>query len=131
MVFHKKSIEQFLIPEADIVKVAVGNKARLTLDAYDEDTIFEAIVTSIDPAASLREGIATYRTTLAFSEISDMIRIGMTTDMDIITSSREGVIVIPQRGIIYQDNKKYVRIWLPDNTVEEIEVETGISGNRG
>ena len=45
------------IPEADIVKIKVGNEAKLTLDAYGDDLVFAARVISINPAETFVEGV--------------------------------------------------------------------------
>ena len=122
-----------LVVEADIIDLKVGDKATLSLDAYGEDVLFEAIVIDIDPAAELIEGVANYRTTLEFvgdEEINDRIRVGMTADIDLITAERENVISIPQRAVIFKDGKKIVRV-LVDDVMQEVEVEIGITGERG
>ncbi len=122
-----------LVVEADIIDLKIGDKATLSLDAYGEDVSFEATVIDIDPAAELIEGVANYRTTLEFvgdEEINDRIRVGMTADIDLITAERENVISIPQRAVIFKDNKKIVRV-LVDDVMQEVEVEIGIQGERG
>ncbi len=122
-------IEAFVV-EADIANLKVGNIATLSLDAYGEDEVFTAVVEKIDPAAQLFEGVANYRTILKLQEVDDRVRAGMTADLDIVTQERENVISILQRAIIFKDGKKTVRILIGD-TVKEVEVETGITGDRG
>ncbi len=118
------------IVEADIAHLKVGDKAKLTLDAYGDEIIFEAGVTKIDPAAILIEGVANYRTALLFAESDDRIKAGMTADLDIITAQKYNVICVPQRAIIYKsDGAKIVRILDANNEIEERSVETGISGD--
>ena len=119
-----------LIVEADIIDLEIDDKAILSLDAYGEDILFEARVIDIDPAAELIEGVASYRTTLEFLESDDRIRAGMTADIDLVTAERENVISIPQRAVIFKDNMKIVRI-LKNDVLIEVEVETGITGERG
>lgn len=120
-----------LIPEADITKVQVSNKAKLTLDAYGDDVLFDAIVTDIHPAAALTDGVATYKTTLVLQDPSVVVKAGMTADIDIITAQRGNAIAVPQRAVIFTDGRRIVRILNNTGTVEEREVETGIIGNRG
>ena len=84
------------VAEADIAKVKVGNSAKVTLDAYGEDVIFEAKVVEIDPAETIIEGVATYKTTLQFINEDERIKSGMTANIDILTDKRENAIVIPQ-----------------------------------
>ncbi len=129
------------IPEVDITKVKIGDEAKVTLDAYGSDDIFFAAVATIDPAETLIEGLATYKTTLRFTETDERIRSGMTANVDILTASKDNVIVVPQRVVITKDGKKIVRILKekpdpknPEKTIEElteVEVVTGLRGSTG
>ncbi|HDY73103.1 MAG TPA: efflux RND transporter periplasmic adaptor subunit [Candidatus Jorgensenbacteria bacterium] len=120
-----------LVVEADIANLEVGDVATFSLDAYGDGETFRAIVVKIDPAAELLEGVANYRTTLQLEEEDSRIRPGMTADLDIVTAERENIIVIPQRVVIFKNSLKLVRVLREGGLVEEIEVETGIIGNRG
>jgi len=48
------------VPEADISNLKVGQKADVTLDAYDSNLIFKATVTSVNPAETIIDGVATF-----------------------------------------------------------------------
>ncbi|HBW56192.1 TPA: hypothetical protein DEF58_03115, partial [Candidatus Azambacteria bacterium] len=58
-------IEAF-IPEVDIAKIKISDSAKVTLDAYGKDVAFDAKVVMINPAETMVEGVATYKTTLRF-----------------------------------------------------------------
>lgn len=118
------------MPEADIVKVAVGQDVKVTLDAYGDDVIFGAKVAFIEPAETAIEGVSTYKTTLQFNEKDDRIKSGMTANADILSGKQENVIVIPQRAVISKDNKKIVQV-LSGETVIDKEVTTGLKGSYG
>ena len=122
-------IEAFIV-EADIVGLEVGDQAVLTLDAYGDDVVFEAVVMKIDPAAQQIEGVANYRIILELPQDDVRIKAGMTADIDIVTDERTNVIAIPQRAVIFKDNKKTVRV-LNGEILNEVDVETGIRGERG
>ena len=119
------------IPEADIVKIKVGNEAKLTLDAYGDDLVFAARVISINPAETFVEGVPTYKTTLQFIKEDDRIKSGMTANMDILTEKREQVIAIPQRAVFTKEGKKLVRVLDNSGGILEREVKTGIRGSGG
>ncbi|MDP3901543.1 MAG: efflux RND transporter periplasmic adaptor subunit [bacterium] len=118
------------IPEADIAKVKVGNEATATLDAYGSDLIFDLIVTSINPAESVIEGVSTYKTTLQFSKDDDRVRSGMTANVDITTNYKENVIAIPRRAVITKNGDKIVRL-IKNDQVTETKVEVGVTGKDG
>ncbi|MDP1688745.1 MAG: efflux RND transporter periplasmic adaptor subunit [bacterium] len=126
---YEFEIEAFL-PEADFTKVNIGDIAKVTLDAYGSDVVFEAKVAFIDPGETVLEGVPTYKTIFRFTKIDNRIRSGMTANVDIETARKENVITIPQRSIITRDGIKYVKI-LNNSLVEEIQVTTGLKGSKG
>lgn len=120
-----------LIPEADIAKVAIGNLAEITLDAYGNDFSWKAKVVKIDPAETVVDGISTYKTTLEFDKSDEKIRSGMTANTTITTTSEENVLSVPSRAIYEKDGKKFVRIFKGTNASEERAVTAGIRGSNG
>ncbi|MBU4338593.1 efflux RND transporter periplasmic adaptor subunit [Patescibacteria group bacterium] len=119
------------IPEADIAKIKIDDPAKITLDAYGNDIIFEAKIISIDPAETIIEGVSTYKATLEFTKEDDHIRSGMTANIDILTAKKENIIAIPQRTIITKDGQKLVLIDLGNGNQEERKIETGLRGSDG
>lgn len=119
------------VPEADIAKVKLGDSAKVTLDAYGEEVIFEAKVITIDPAETLIEGVATYKTTLQFIQEDERPKPGMTANVDILTDRKENVIAIPQRAVIVADGEKMVKIVDNQGLIKEVKVETGLRGSDG
>jgi multidrug efflux pump subunit AcrA (membrane-fusion protein) len=88
------------VPEADIAKVALADAADVTLDAYSSDTHFATVVSSIDPAETVLEGVPTYKVTLLFGEPDARIRSGMTANTEISTHEVDNVVTVPTRAII-------------------------------
>lgn len=117
------------IAEADIAKINVGDAAKITLDAYGSDAFFAAQIIAIDPAATIVEGVATYKTTLQFADEDGRIKSGMTANIDIASDKKFGAIIIPQRAVFTKNGKKFVK--LANGEIREIEVETGIRGSDG
>ncbi|MEK9154885.1 MAG: efflux RND transporter periplasmic adaptor subunit [Patescibacteria group bacterium] len=118
------------VAEADIAKLKIGDLAKVTLDAYGNDVIFEAKVAFIDPTETVIEGVPTYKTTLQFINNDNRIKSGMTANLDIITDKRDNVIVIPQRAIISEGLIKKVKV-IKENTVTERNVVVGLLGSDG
>lgn len=119
------------IPEADIAKVKINDFAKITLDAYGEGVVFNAHVVSIDPAETMVEGVATYKTTLQFDKKEDAVKSGMTANIDILTDKREGVLYVSYRAVVTEDGNKFVLVDSGKATPEEKEVKTGIKGSDG
>lgn len=118
------------VPEVDVAKIAAGDKADVTLDAYGSETFFPATVVLIDPAETVIEGVPTYKVTLYFDKKDERIRSGMTANLDILTEKREGVLKIPARAVVGKNGAKTVRV--PSlQGAEEVTVETGLRGSDG
>lgn len=117
------------IPEVDIAKIKIGNTTNVTLDAYGNDIVFKAVVVKIEPAETLIEGVATYKTTFQFMSENEIIKPGMTANLDILAEKKENVIVISQRTIKI-NGEKTVRI-LENGIPKEVVIETGLRGSDG
>ena len=119
------------IPEVDIVKIKIGDKANITFDAYGNDLIFPGKVIKIDPAEIMIEGVPTYKVTFEFDNLGKNVKPGMTANIDVITVKKSAVIAVPQRSVITKGGKEFVRVLSQNKTIEEREVKTGITGNEG
>lgn len=127
-------IEAF-IPEVDIAKIKIGDSANVTLDAYGKDVVFEAKVISINPAETMVEGVATYKTTLRLDSGDKPVKSGMTANLDILTAQKSGALIVPQRAVTSTDGDKFVSTYDPALTqnggITMIKVITGLRGSDG
>ena len=122
------------IPEVDISKVKIGDTSRVTLDAYGKDIAFEAKVTAIDPAETMVEGVATYKTTLQFISNDKPVKSGMTANLDILATKKDNALIIPQRAVISRNGDKFVNLYdssAKDGNIKEVKIITGIRGSDG
>lgn len=118
------------IPEVDIAKVAVGNTATVILDAYGAETPFQVTVSQIDPAETVVDGVATYKTTFTFDAADERIRSGMTANIVVSTQKRENVLVVPFRAIFIKDGRRMVRLVRGEERVDTL-IQLGLRGNNG
>ena len=123
-------VESF-VPEADIAKIKIANSARTTLDAYGDSVIFTTTVIKIDPAATVIDGVPTYKVTLRFDSSDERVRAGMTANLDILTAAKEDVLRVPTRAVYTKDGSKYVKLLTVDNVSQEVKVEAGLRGSDG
>ena len=120
------------VPEADIAKVAVGDLASTTLDAYGPYVDFPTQVTKIDPAETVIEGVPTYKVTLRFVSPDPRIRSGMTANLEILTHAHRGVLRIPYRAVQTSATSTTVRVVGADGiSWHPVVVETGLKGSDG
>lgn len=120
------------VPEADIAKITLGDMASTTLDAYGSYVDFPAIVTALDPAETVLEGVPTYKVTLKFVQIDERIRSGMTANLDILTEKRDNVIIVPTRSVLDTEGQKSVRLLDAEGqTFITVPVTVGLKGSDG
>lgn len=119
------------VPEADTAKLITGMPAKVSLDAYGSTAAFEAVVDAIEPAATVIEGVPTYKTTFRFTGAPEGLRPGMTADITITVARREGVLAVPQRMIIRRGKEAFVLVEREGASLEERKIETGLSGSDG
>jgi HlyD family secretion protein len=117
------------ISESDIQEIGVGDVATVTFDAYKELSL-EAYVTSISPSANVIEGVRVFETRLQFKKKNDLIRIGLSADIDILAETKTNVIAVPSRSIVEEDSAKFVRT-LVNNKLELLPVTVGLHGSNG
>jgi HlyD family secretion protein len=131
LISDKKFEIEVNIPESDVAKIKVNNSAKVTLDAYGDDVKFQAQVVSVEPAETIFEGIATYKTKLNFLTDDERIKSGMTANIDILTNEKKDVIVVPQRAVIQKDENRIVRVVDSNGKIIERKVEVGLRGSDG
>lgn len=118
------------IPESDIAKVAVGQEAEITLDAFGSEKPFSGKVTFIDPAETQIQDVVYYQVKVQFDDISIEKKPGMTANVIICTNKKENVLVVPARAVKTDGQEKYVQV-LENKEIKRIEVETGLRGDSG
>ncbi len=117
------------IPEADIADLSINDPLLITLDAV-KNVEFHGKILTVDPSSKDVGGVVTYRITTSIDDSDERIKTGMTANLDIETDRRENVIFVPQRSVIEQSGKRYVRI-LQDKQPQNIEVVIGIRSADG
>ncbi|EKD58461.1 MAG: hypothetical protein ACD_56C00119G0008 [uncultured bacterium] len=119
------------VPESDVVKIKLGQKAKVTFDALNEEDVFEGEIIEVDPASTTIQDVVYYTIKLKLNSIDARIKPGMSTNIDIATAQKENVVSVPMRAIKTEDSKKYVEILQIDNTTKKVYVETGMQGDEG
>ncbi|MBP6888125.1 MAG: efflux RND transporter periplasmic adaptor subunit [Candidatus Pacebacteria bacterium] len=125
-VITSKKIAEISLNEADIARVSVGQKAKLTFDALDDVSI-EGEIVEIDTIGTNTQGVVTYTVKVAFDEKDTRIKPGMTVTGDIILEQKENVLIVPNEAIKNIKGKKVVTL-KDGNTSRPAEVMVGTSG---
>jgi len=119
------------IPESDILKIKLGQKADFTLDALGSDEKFSGEVIEIFPAATVSGDVITYKVKFRIDNPNSRFKDGMTANLDVKTAVRDDVLKVPLRAIKTEDDHKYVEILKNNNQTEKVEVTTGLEGDEG
>jgi HlyD family secretion protein len=93
------------VDESDIGRVAMGNAASFTVEAY-QNQIFPAEVTSIAYASQTVDGVVTYATTLSLDNAQGQLRPGMTAAADITVQEAKGVLTVANAAFRYSPPKE-------------------------
>lgn len=88
------------IDEADIGRVAVGNRATFTVDAY-EGREFPAVITQVRFAPETTNDVVTYKAVLAVDNPDVLLRPGMTATATITVAEVKDALIVPNAGLRY------------------------------
>lgn len=121
----------FDIPESDAVKLKVGQTGSVTFDAYGEDLRFTVTLVDLAPAATLVEGVPTFRATFALETDDERLKSGMTATITVRAAERRDVLAVPQRALTRRDGRTFVRVLQENQQIEEREVSLGLTGSDG
>jgi HlyD family secretion protein len=114
------------IDEIDIGQVAVGQEARVDLDAFPDDEL-QGHVDFISPAATENLGAVSYSVRVDFEPTTVPLRAGMTANITIVTRRRENVLLVPSRAIsVDRDTGQLYVERLANGEIERVEIEIGI-----
>jgi HlyD family secretion protein len=121
------------VPESDIIKVSLGQKADISFDAFPANVKFEANIFKIEPASTVIQDVVYYKVKLKLDNVDERIKPGMSCDVDIKTAEKKNAIAIPLRAVKTEGDKKYVEVLKDEknNITEKVYVSTGLEGDDG
>ena len=130
-VISKNYILETFIPEVLIGGVKIGDSAKITLDAYSNRENFEARVSHIDPAETIRDGVSTYKVKLVFIDTRDLVRSGMTANIEIEIFRKVSASLIPERAIVIEKEESFVYVIDEKKNMNKKIVKLGEKDSRG
>ncbi|MCX8044059.1 MAG: efflux RND transporter periplasmic adaptor subunit [Desulfobacterota bacterium] len=93
------------VDEADIGKIAVGQHARFTVDAYPEKD-FEGVVTQIRNAPIVVQNVVTYDVIIEVDNPGHMLKPGMTANVRILVASLRNVMRVPNSALRFRPREQ-------------------------
>lgn len=123
------------VSESDIGRVAAGQKARFTVDAFP-DRVFEGQVREVRNAPVSIQNVVTYDVVVDFDNSEMLLRPGMTATLTIVTAMRENVLKIPRRALRFRPRGEKPaaakgnlrRLWVErdEGKAESIDLRVGL-----
>ena len=121
------------VNEANITSIKDGAVVDITFDAFGVDKTFTGHIVKIDPSSTIVSGVVNYKVTASIDMVPEL-RPGMTANMTILVSEKDGVLVVPSRAVITDTTgAKTIRLVTDTKrkSYKEIPVTTGVEGDGG
>lgn len=115
------------INETDAPKVAVNNKATLTMDAFPSKT-FTGVIVSIDTSGVVSSGVTTYPAYIKLDSAPNGIYSNMAIDAKIITNVKDNVLLVPSAAVVTTNGATTVRV-LKNGVMSSVPVTIGDSND--
>lgn len=117
------------VSETDVGKLAVGDAATMTLDAFPGQT-FQGSVFYIAPAQTDTNGVITYLTKISFDQPNSELKSGLTANIDIQTKEDQNALIVPEYAVLQNDSGTFVET-LQNGIATTTPVMLGIQDENG
>jgi RND family efflux transporter MFP subunit len=119
------------VPESIVDRVAVGQKARIEVDAFPGQ-VLEGTVSKVASLPDVRRqsgGPKVYSTLIRVDQTFDGRRPGMTASTEILVSERDRVVTVPVQSILHYGGQDHVAVRKSDGSFEWRDVTLGEASN--
>ena len=140
VLINNSSVEvEVFIPEIYMRDLEASDPARVKIEALGDDFVVGATVVYVEQRGVVRNGIVTYKTTLALSVDSPDIKTGMTAGVEIDTLVIENVLLIPRASVTISETvtedvnqiNATVKVLGDNGKVVEKEIIVGRNDSKG
>jgi HlyD family secretion protein len=104
-----KKLAQITLNESDVVKVRLGQKAKVTFDAID-GLMVEGMVVEINTLGTVTSGVVTYKVKVAFNADDVRVLPNMSVSVDILSESKDDVLYVPNQALKRDTSGYYVEV---------------------
>lgn len=117
------------VHEIDVNRVRRGLLARVEADAAP-GRIFQGTVTSVATVGAVQSGIVNFDVTVELENVENLLRPGMTVDVEIVVDQKKDALRLPLEAIFRQDEQDLVLVIEPDGTTRAVPVQVGLTDGR-
>ena len=129
LVTHSTLMVKVNINETDYPKLAVGQRALVSVDALGNGT-FEGKVLRFDTVGTNTQGVITYDVYIELDENHEGVFPGMTATVDIEVARKDDALTLPASAVKPYQGGKAVRVVGKNNEIEYVPVEIGVHGSK-
>ena len=116
-----------MVDETDVGRVRVGQKARVTVDAFPE-RVFEGEAVRIWPAGEVKDNITVFRVKVEIlGEGKALLRPRMTANVDLVVDERKNALIIPDEAIVDKGGGKRAVYVMKGGAQAERPVTVGLT----
>jgi RND family efflux transporter MFP subunit len=98
------------VDELDIAQIQSGQAARITLDALPSAELAGRVTTISPLAVKSDKGTNTYAVTVELDGSDPAVRPGMTASIQLVTTRKEGIVLVPRRAVQTENGQSVVYI---------------------
>lgn len=113
------------VDEADIARLKLGQAAGVVIDALGPSSL-AGRVTTLDPVATIQQGVPVYGIDVIIDSLDPRIRAGMAGSMRIVVDEKRDALVVPSYSIRQKGDVSFVQA-LHEGKVVDVTVRPGIS----
>jgi len=113
------------VDEVDISQVRIGQRARITVDAYP-DEVFPGKVVDIAPETTTSSGLVVVEVKIELEKADPKLKPGFTAGADIIVGEAKDTLLLPVEAINERGKKKFV-IVMKEGKPSMRDITVGIS----
>ena len=124
---NQKTEISITVGDSDINKIKTGQICSIKFDAI-EGKSYHGIVERFDNSGSISQGVAKYNVYIVMSDPDEMIKPGMSADVDITTKELKDVLGVPSTSVKPYQKGRAVRILNSKGVLEYIPVKIGVRG---
>jgi HlyD family secretion protein len=115
------------VDEIDVGKLHEGMTAQLKIGAIPDQEIWGEL-TKISPKAKKEENATLFDVEIDITKRGDkVIRAGYSANADLIIQKKENILYIPERLLLFEDDKTFVEIKNAEGEIIKKEVKIGLS----
>lgn len=116
------------VGEADVAKLRSGQVATVVVDVVGTSNRLTGRVGSIDPVATISQGVPVYGIDVTIDVPDPAVRGGMTGTASVIVASKQGVLTVPNAAIRTSGGVRSVQV-LKDGEAQDAQVTFGIAND--